>query len=82
MEEIEKQPELKKSSTTRSHRKKVLKDVVLANAVRVGTTVGNYYSEDTHEISLTDHTIRIRKKTWDKEKPTVYTTLYNCIYYR
>jgi len=92
MEEMKKKTESKKQSTTKQStakqsttkypRKKILKDVVLANAVRVGSTVGNYYSEDTHDISLTDYTIRIRRKTWDKEQPTVCTTLYNCIYYR
>ena len=64
------------------NRAKKLKDVVLANAVRVGPTVNNYFSEDNHDLTLSGNTIRIRKKSWDRKHPTVYTTLFNTIYYR
>jgi hypothetical protein len=89
MTEPEAKPEAKTvvnlAPTSRAKRKDAkvkLVDCTFANAVKVGQHQLLYIHSKQYDITLKDHLVSIRLKTWKADMDTVYTTTYNMIYWR
>jgi hypothetical protein len=59
-----------------------VQDVALANAVKVGVHQLMYMSAPTYEMELQGNVISFRHKSWGPDDKTVYSTLFNVIFWR
>ena len=57
-------------------------DVAVANAIKVGVHQLMYLSAPTYEMELKGNVMSFRHKSWGPDDKTVYSTLYNVIFWR
>lgn len=57
-------------------------DVSVANAVKVGVHQLMYLSEPIYKMELQGNVISFRHNNWTAKDKTVYSTLYNVIFWR
>lgn len=59
-----------------------VQDVALANAVKVGVHQLMYMAAPTYIMELQGNVMSFRHKNWGPDDKTVYSTLFNVIFWR